>query len=200
MRWQAIRQGAVIVAGIGALAAVMVGLEQLMPPVVPTAHAAATGHPAPALKPVRTSVPPAVPKPNAEGLVPISYGPSLSAIAHIAQQLHLKIWLPRQGVSPVTFQESYRDGTQVDLLYSNMIIMESSQTIPSTYRPLVTTPTSLANGTSGQWEWIPGVGGPSHRLMFQLQQTRVRLEMEDGAPLHSAVAVANSFVPLSALG
>lgn len=203
-RWRSARNAILLGLGISATVMFMIGVERLLPAVVPPPVAVVALH----KHPVRKSLPhessPTVtsPKPNSAGLVPISYGLSLTQILKRGKVLGLRVWLARSGVPPATFQESYREGPQLDLLYSNMIVIESKHVLQSTYRPASAIGAILSNGVQAEWEWIPGVGGPSHRLLFKLGSTYIRLELEPTPSknaLHTAVSIASGFSPAPAL-
>ncbi len=206
-RGRSVRNAILLGLGLGATVIVMIGLERLLPPVVPSPVAVAALHKQPIRKSVRPQstpkVSPSEPKPNAAGLIPISYGGYLAQIRQMGKQMGLRVWLARYGVPPVVFQESYREGSQLDLLYSNMIVIESQKVLRNTYRPASIVGATLSNGTPAQWQWIPGVGGPSHRLMFKLGRTYIRLEMEPTPSknaLQTAVSIASAFSSTTALG
>lgn len=200
----------ILMVGIGLSVAVaaMVGVERLLPPVVPepqpVAVAALHSHPRSAPSVVHHTGPHSTaPKPNASGLVPITYGQALVNIGQLGREMGLSVWVPRLGVPPVAFQEAYREGDQLDLLYSNMIIIESMKALQPSFRPVSTVGTALTNGAPAEWDWIPGVGGPTHRLMFKQGRTYIRLEMEHVSsknPIQTAVAVASTFMRPTSLG
>ncbi len=191
-----------LIGGSLGVAALFTALAMMLPPVVPAssianaASAPAPAHPHPA--PAAATAP--VVKPSGPyGFEPIQYGVFQSQLTREAHALHLTLVAPQSSYPNTSLLDSYIEGPLLMLHYNNMLVIESSQPIPSTYRPLSSTAVTLSNGITADWVWSPGGGGPQYRLQFQEQQTYVRLQLyspQVPGTLSAAEHVAEQFATL----
>lgn len=196
-----VKSSAAIVGGLIASSALFIGLALLLPPVVPAASQV-TASPTPKTdrqaSPAASST--AAPQPTKPyGFLPISYGLFQSRLDQEARSLRMNLVLPRASYANTVLEDTYTYNSVLYLHYNNMVVMESSRPIPSSYSPFSTVAVTLTNGIGAAWEWIPGIGGPQHRLMFQDDGTYVRLQLYAptiSGTLASAEHVAAAFVPM----
>lgn len=190
--------GLLIILGIGMLGLIFTGISSLLPSAAP--------QPAPAVASVQSTSPTqsaAVTKPQPEamagGLTPINYTLFTSTLTQLAHQLHMVALLPKTGYAGTLLGDTYIDNGILNMEYNNMIIMESPSPIESTYQPSSVTPVGLANGVAAQWDFIPGGGGPSYRLLFEEEGTYIRLQLyspQVNNSLSSTETIANTFQSL----
>ncbi len=179
-------------------------LSHLLPPVLPSAHAATHVISSPRVKPRgkdhKTQKAVSSPVVLSGGLAPVSYLPvQQKNILSLAKSLQFTPLLPKLAFPGTTLEESYVSGQELDLEFNNMLAVESKAPIGSHYRPAGSTATVLSNGVSANWLLVYGVGGPMHRLMFQEDGIYVRLELFNAyvpATMADTERIAAEFLPL----
>lgn len=198
----------ILLSALGALALVvfLVGLFQILPPLSPPAPA-----PAPAARterrPRQRSNAKGASAPSREvsdgpfGFDRIAYAGFSSTLLRQGRTLGVKIVVPRFGPPGTTMTESYiGSGSQLSLIYTDMLIVESPDPIVPFYQPSATTAAQISNGEPATWEWVPGEGGPAYRLLFREGSTYVRLQVFSPLPdtLTEAEDIAATFHPVGA--
>lgn len=203
-------KGALTIGG-GLAGAVLLygGVSLILPPVVPKAAAGQ----ADTVSTVRSrgshrlrrenspkSVPAIAPV-GADGLVKMAYAGSVwqNALAR-AKTLGIHMLLPTSAYPHTVLEESYIEGSVLDLEFSDMLAVESNTPISPTYKPASSVNVSLADGVPAQWLLIYGLGGPAYRLDFQQDGTYVRLQLfHSYIPASAAAneAIASEFSPVS---
>lgn len=191
-----LRIGGLGILGIAAAIFGFMGVSKLLPsphplpgptPVVAVVKA----HRAPTRHSTQSS---AIPAPNA--MEPINYNLFMSILVSAGHSLHMTVLVPQSSYTGTTLEEAYADDDILNLQYNNMIVMESPDPIASTYRPTGETAVTLGNGATAEWEFIPGGGGPTHRLEFEVSGTYIRLQLyhpQVNNSLSSTEEVANTF-------
>lgn len=199
-RWMGIVAGSV--GGLAILAGIYGFVNFLLPPVVPAPAPAVASPP---LEKARQATPAASSSPTVKsqgpfGFEPIQYALLQTVIVNQAHALHISLIAPKSSYPGTTLEESYVSHSILNIQYNNMIVMESARPIVSIYKPISTVAIRLNNGIVGQWEWIPGGGGPPYRLLFQQNGTYVRIQLyspQVNNSLTSTEHVAEQFGPLA---
>lgn len=190
--------------GLGAIAVVagiFLLMFQLLPPIVP-AHGVVVASRAPERRRrATTTLHQHTAKPGTAGFESVNYSFLGAHLDQESHKLHITVYVPIKAFPNTVLQESYVSGTTLTLQYNNMIIMESPDPIASYYRPDSTQSTLLESGVSAEWEWIPGEGGPAHRLLFEMGSTYIRLQLSSPQvqdTMANAIHVADEFHALGA--
>jgi hypothetical protein len=138
------------------------------------------------------------------GFQPVSYTTFQGQLAQAGRSLKMTVLVPSDAYPGTQVEETYiSSGSVLNIIYSNMVVMESPDPILPYYKPMSSESAVLANGIPATWDWIPGGGGgPNHRLLFEEDGTYVRLQLYNPPltnTLTSAEHVADEFSSLASL-
>lgn len=202
--------GGVMWTGIGILGALAIYevATIILPPVLPavrTAQVIANPRIRPQRKNIKVSSSSSpTPQAGPDGLAEVSYTmQQRQAIATSANTLGFRALLPKWAYPGTTLLESYVEGQDLDLEFSNMMAVEAKTPIASDYPAGSSVNVTLSNGVPAQWLLVYGVGGPGYRLLFEEGGTYVRLEMFSAyvpSALANVKTIAAQFSPLGSMG
>ncbi|PSR23354.1 MAG: hypothetical protein C7B45_03300 [Sulfobacillus acidophilus] len=189
--------------GLAAAVGVGIGVWHILPSTVPQFPA----QPAPAVAVHRTvgpTVKTVATVSGPYGFQPVSYTSFQGQLSQAERRLKMTVIVPSDAYPGTQVEETYiSSGSVLNIIYSNMVVMESPDPILPYYKPMSSVAGELANGTPTTWDWIPGSGGgPNHRLLFEEDGTYVRLQLYDPPltnTLASAEHVADEFGSLASV-
>jgi hypothetical protein len=115
----------------------------------------------------------------------------------LSEQLHWQPWVPKEATQSVSYVESYAANNVLSIIIGPYLLEESNAPIAELEGPTSVTTTTLADGTSGTWWWVPGEGGSYYRLNVQMGSIYIR--MAGSSSLSVMSQLADSLEPLMAV-